>query len=127
MNAAAATGMAIRNDRFSSQDFEVPGDFAIRDTAFHIIVAPNQGHYDKCKRNIANGFRPYLLVPDEMLYLSKQTAENALPGQITVQSVEAFVAQNIDELSEFSKGQLLDGFRLLLLKYNERVSAIDRR
>jgi hypothetical protein len=115
----------IRNDRFSAQDFENPGDFAINDTAFHITISPNQGHYDKCKRNVKAGYRPYLLVPDEILFLAKKTAEGTLPGQITVQSIESFVAQNIDELSFFSKGELIDGFRRLLEKYNERVSMIE--
>ena len=118
--------MNIRNDRFSSQDFDIPGDFVINDTAFHITISPNQGHYEKCRRNAATGgYRPYLLVPDAILFLAKQTAENTLPGRITVQSIEAFVAQNMDELSDFSGGELMGGFRRLLDKYNERVDDIE--
>ena len=118
--------MNIRNDKFSSQDFDNPGDFVINDTAFHITISPNQGHYDKCRRNVAiGGYRPYLLVPDSILFVAKQAAENTLHGRITVQSIEAFVAQNIDELSDFSGGELIGGFRRLLEKYNERVDAIE--
>ena len=116
---------AIRNDRYSSQDFDNPGDFAINDTSFHVTIAPTPGHYEKCERNIAAGFRPYLLVPDKILFLAKRTADSTVPKKTTVQSIEAFVSQNIDELSSFSKNELRNGLRRLLNKYNERVDAIE--
>jgi hypothetical protein len=115
----------IRNDKFSSQDFDNPGDYAVNDTAFHVTVSATKGHFDKCKRNAEQGYSPYLLVPDSTLFVTQQAAEGTLPGKITVLSIESFVAQNIDELSVFSKGERISGFRRLLEKYNERVSAIE--
>ena len=114
---------SIRNDISSAQDelSGSPGDFLVGDTAFHITVAPNSGHFEKCKRNIEMGFSAYLLVPDRILVGTRQNAESLVPGQITTQSIESFVAQNLEELSAFSKGDLVSGFRRLLEKYNERV------
>jgi hypothetical protein len=45
-----------------------------------------------------------------------------LREKIGVQSLEAFVGQNIEELSEFGKANLAREFRLLFEKYNERVA-----
>ena len=113
----------IRNDISSAQDelSGSPGDFLVNDTAFHVTVAPNPGHFDKCKQNIGMGYSVYLLIPDRILVGTRQNAESLLPGQITTQSIESFVAQNLEELSEFSKGELVSGFRRLLEKYNDRV------
>ncbi|WP_134217370.1 DUF4928 family protein [Pelotomaculum sp. FP] len=80
-----------------------PGDFLVGDTAFHVTVAPMPAVYEKCKRNIEDGFRVYLLVPDRSLIGAKQNAETVAPGKITVESIEPFVGQNIEELSVFSK------------------------
>lgn len=119
--------MNIRNDISSAQDelSGSPGDFLINDTAFHITVAPNSGHFEKCKQNIAKGYRPYLLVPERILVGTRQNAESFSPGQITTQSIESLVSQNLEELSGFSKGGLGGGFRRLLDKYNERVDQVE--
>lgn len=117
----------IRNDISSAQDelSGSPGDFLVNDTAFHVTVSPNLGHFEKCKQNIEAGYCVYLLVPDRKLVGSRQNAEDIFPGKITTQSIESFVAQNLEELSLFSKGELISGFRRLLEKYNERVDRIE--
>lgn len=71
------------------------------------------------------GYSVYLLAPERILVGTRQNAESILPGQITTQSIESFVAQNLEELSMFSKDKLTGGFRLLLEKYNERVDQIE--
>ncbi len=120
-------GQDIRNDVFSAQDEQsgYPGDFLIGDTVFHVTVAPNTGHFEKCRANVIAGHSVYLLVPDRILVGARQNAENFLPGQITVQSVESFVSQNVEELASFSKGEFVSGFRGLLQTYNERVSRVE--
>lgn len=117
----------IRNDVFSAQDKQLghPGDFLVGDTVFHVTVAPNSGHLEKCKANVSEGRSAYLLVPDRILVGARQNAENFLPGQITVQSIESFVSQNIEELASFSKGEFVSGFRRLLETYNERVGRVE--
>jgi hypothetical protein len=117
----------VRNDMSSTQDelSGIPGDFLIGDGVFHVTVAPNLGHFEKCKQNIDMGFSVYLLVPQRRLAGTKDIAEDSLPGRVTTQSIESFVAQNLEELSMFSKDKLRAGFRLLLEKYNERVDTIE--
>ena len=105
------------------------GDFQIGDTAFHVTVAPTRDNlFERVKENIQHGLRVYVVVPDEKLTTARGYAEEQLPGQasqIALCAIEAFVAQNIDELSTFAKGQLLQGFRALLEAYNRRVDAVE--
>ncbi len=117
----------IRNDVFSAQDEQLgyPGDFLIGDTVFHVTVAPTPGHLEKCRANVIAGYSVYLLVPDKIVVGARQYAENFLPGQITVQSVESFVSQNVEELASFSKGEFVSGFRTLLETYNNRVRQVE--
>ncbi|NLB48910.1 MAG: DUF4928 family protein [Erysipelotrichia bacterium] len=117
----------IGNESYSTADDQLgrPGDFLVGDTAFHVTVAPMTAVYEKCKRNIEDGFRVYLLVPDRSLVGAKQNAEMVAPGKITVESIESFVAQNIEELSVFSKDRIIVGFHRLLETYNERVNATE--
>ncbi len=57
---------------------------------------------------------------------ARQNTEAILPGRsISVQSLEAFISQNLEELSGFARSQRLDGFRDLLTTYNARVDAIE--
>ena len=113
----------IGNESYSTADDQLgrPGDFCIGDTAFHVTVAPMPALYEKCKKNIDDGFRVYLLVPDRTLNGARQNADLILPGKISVESIESFVSQNIDELSVFSKQRLTAGFRQLMETYNKRV------
>jgi len=83
------------------------------------------GVYEKCKHNIENGFRVYLLVPAGKFAAAKENAEEIAPGKIAVESIESFVSQNIEELSDFSKDRLAHGFYRLLKTYNDRVDAIE--
>lgn len=112
---------------YSSADDQIgqPGDFQIGDTAFHITVSPMAAVYDKCKKNIADGLRVYLLVPDRNLIGSRQNAEGLMPGRITVKSLEDFISQNIEELSFFNNHHLITGLRSLLEIYNKRVDAVE--
>jgi len=119
--------MAVSNDSYSAADVQTGrlGDFQIGDTAFHVTVAPNTGVFEKCKRNLDAGSRAYLLVPDDSVIGARQIAEQTAPGRIAVESIESFVANNIEELSTFAKGELVSGFRRLLETYNRRVDEVD--
>jgi hypothetical protein len=77
--------------------------------------------YQKCQKNLDDGYRVYLLVPDRTLSGARQNADLILPGKIAVESIESFVSQNIEELSDFSKKKLTCGFRKLIDTYNTRV------
>ena len=91
----------VENHSYSTADDQLgrPGDFYVGDTVFHVTVNPAPGLYEKCKRNLEDGYRVYVLVPDALLVGARQNAELVAPGRIFTQSVESFVAQNVEELS----------------------------
>ncbi len=117
----------VDNKSYSTADDQLdrPGDFCVGDTVFHVTVSPMPGVYEKCRRNLEVGFRVYLLVSDRNLIGAKQNAENMIPGKITVESIESFIGQNIEEVSSFSKEELVTSFRKLLETYNSRVDAVE--
>jgi hypothetical protein len=119
--------VGVRNDLYSTSDAQsgLPGDFVLGSTVFHVTVSPMPAHYDKCKANVQMGYDVYLLVPDRLMVGARQNAEGILPGRISVQSLEAFVSQNLEELSCFARSGRTSGFRALLQTYNARVDAIE--
>lgn len=108
-----------------SKELGYSGDFEIGNTAFHVTVAPMPELLEKCKGNLERGLRVYLLVPDAQVVGARQNAELLAAGRIAVESIESFVATNVDELSEFDGDQLKSGFRRLLEMYNARVDAVE--
>lgn len=119
----------IGNESYSTADDQLdrPGDFYLGNTAFHVTVAPLPGVYEKCIRNVQQGYRVFLLVTDQRLQGAKDNVDliDTLRGKVSVESIETFVSQNLEELSEFKTEGLISGFRLLLEKYNERVDAVE--
>ena len=117
----------IRNSAASAADrqTEEQGDFQINDCVFHVSVAPNRGHYDKCLRNLADGLRVFLLVPDGMLVGARQNAQLDTNGQVSVESIESFVSQNIEELSDFAGEKVAHNIWRLLDRYNQRVAEVE--
>lgn len=113
----------ISNESYSTADDQSgrQGDFQIGDTIFHITVAPMTSVYEKCKRNLEEGLRVYLLVPNKSMIGARQIAESIAPGRIAIEAIESFVGHNIEELSSFSQHELIDNFRDLLETYNQRV------
>lgn len=71
--------------------------------------------------NLNKGNRVLLLVPDDRLIGARQNVEQLVGGRPAVESIESFVAQNIEELSEFDAKRLVDGLRRLLETYHQRV------
>lgn len=117
----------IRNKPFSSADTHAghEGDFRIGNTAFHVTVAPMPELFVKIKGNLDRGFRVYLLVPNAQVVGAKQNAELTAPGKIEVDSIQSFIATNIDEHCQFDGEKLKSGFRRFLETYNERVDAVE--
>lgn len=117
----------IRNESSSTADAQLnlSGDFQVRDTVFHVTMAPGHPLYAKCGDNLARGLRVYVIVPEEWLQTTRQSVEADYPGRITVQSIESFISQNVEELSTFSGQLRVDELRKLLESYNERVDRIE--
>ncbi len=119
--------VTVRNDLYSTSDVQsgLPGDFVLSSTVFHVTVSPMPAHYDKCRANVQAGYDVYLLVPDRLVVGARQNTEGLLPGRISVQSLESFISQNLEELSHFARSERAAGFRTLLQTYNARVDAIE--
>ena len=117
----------IRNSAASAADeqSDESGDFQMNDCIFHVTVSPNIGHYEKCERNLANGLRVYLLVPDEILAGTRQNVELTMASRISVESVESFVSQNIEEMSDFAGRLVPRQLRKLLETYNKRIAEVE--
>ena len=117
----------IRNSAASAADEQTDeqGDFQINDCIFHVTVSPNRGHYEKCGRNLSNGLRVFLLVPDEKLLVARQFTREEIGEGVSVESIQSFVSQNIEELSDFDGAKVPENIKSLLEKYNERVGAVD--
>ncbi|MGH9904146.1 MAG: DUF4928 family protein [Pyrinomonadaceae bacterium] len=86
----------IGNESFSTADVQLGrhGDFYVGNTVFHVTISPMPALYDKCKCNLRDSFKVYLLVRDKDVVGTKQNAENISSGQIVVESIESFVSQN---------------------------------
>jgi len=119
--------LEVRNVSFSTADTQSgePGDFSIADTVFHVTVAPMLPVYEKCKSNLDQGMRVYLLVPERVVFGTRQNVEGIIPGRIGVEAIESFAAQNLDELGSFSSAGLRNELLKLLVMYNKRVDAVD--
>lgn len=109
----------------ADQPRNAPGDFLVGSTAFHVTVSPMPAVYEKCKRNLADGFRVLLLVPDSLLQGTRQNADLAAEGRIAVEAIESFVSQNIEELACFKDDHLKSGLRRLLEQYNALVDRVE--
>jgi hypothetical protein len=117
----------IRNKQFSTSDTagDHGGDFEIGNTVFHVTVAPMPELYAKLAQNLANGFRVYLLVPGAQVIGARQNADAVGARRVAVESIESFVATNVDEASEFDGERLKGGLRYLLETYNRRVNEVE--
>lgn len=119
--------LEVANEPVSAGDVQTGrlGDFEIGDTVFHVTTAPGQAVYEKCQRNIALAKRVCLLVPDRALQGARQILHEAAPGRVMVESLESFVANNLEEMALFSQTALVSGLRRLLEEYNRRVEAAE--
>ncbi len=119
----------IRNAPVSASDDQVgeSGDFQIHNSVFHVTVAPNNGHYEKCQTNLANGLRVFLLVPSQrLMFVREHIRENMnLHDSISVEAIESFVTQNIEEMSEFSGDKIAKGLIKLCRTYNNRLEDVE--
>jgi len=81
--------------------------------------------YDRCKKNVEQGLRAYLLVPDDHVQSARRRAKDEVPGGVAVESIESFVGQNLEEMATFSQTDLRASLYKLLVVYNQRVEAVE--
>lgn len=105
------------------------GDYVIGDRVFHVTVSPTGDHYRKCKANVDNGKRPYLLVSERYRETARIKIEDEIgrnsSQKVVVESLQDFIGQNIDEISMGANAGSGDGIRKLIEKYNELVDQYD--
>jgi len=102
------------------------GDFHINDMVFHVTVAPNESHFNKCDENQRAGRSAMLLVPDEILIGTRQLLAQHCKGPGTAaESIESFVGQNIGEIALFERARLRSELSRLLQIYNRNVQAVE--
>ena len=114
----------IENNPYSAPDKQSgrAGDFLIGKTAFHVTVAPNRGHTQKCQKNLKDGLSAFLLVCDAKLATGNTLLEmEGLEDKVVVESVESFVGQNLSELAEFTPEKGAVKLGELLREYNRRI------
>lgn len=119
--------LEIENNAASTADRPTGrhGDFFVGETAFHVTVAPMTPVFEKCLLNVKEGFKAYVVVPAAKLNAAREMAQQICGGQIAVESLESFVSQNIDELSQFKGDNLKINFVELVKIYNARVDAVE--
>ena len=117
----------VRNTSYSTADAQpgVFGDFDVGDTVFHVTVSPMPALYEKCVDNLNDGKMVYIVTLFSLVQATVMAANRHEPGRIAVTSVEGFVSQNLDEMSEFTIEQSKSQLKNLLETYNNRVSAVE--
>ena len=117
----------IRNTSYSTADTQpgVFGDFDVEDTVFHVTVSPMPALFDKCKENLRDGKAVYIVTPFGDVAGTVLAARERKTGPIVVASVEGFVSQNLDEMSEFTADQSKTQLKALLKAYNKRVDKVE--
>lgn len=118
----------IDNFRVSAPDQQRgrTGDFQVGQTVFHVTVAPNLGHAQKCSHNLEEGLLVYLIVDQKNLKKALVYLEEAqIREKVAVESIESFVGQNLSEIAEFSETRCAATWMSLLEKYNTRVSEVE--
>jgi len=98
------------------------GDFELGHAVFHITISPSAGVIDRCQENLDEGWKPYLIVPQEAVDAARLFArQRQLEARISFASVESFVSQNIEEISSFDRDSVRTGLKQLFEEYNRRV------
>lgn len=105
---------------------ERPGDFAVQNIVYHVTGTPGRSVIQKCAANLKQGQHPILLVPQDQEYKASALADDEGIGkQISIISIENFLALNIIELST---GEEVDFFHILqdiIAIYNRRLQEVE--
>ena len=64
-------------------------------------------------------------MPDARLLGARQRTEQEVGDHVSVESIESFVSQNIEELGEFASLKVARQMKQLLDTYNQRVQEVE--
>lgn len=109
-------------DRQTERD----GDFTLLETVYHVTASPSRSVIQKCVVNIRAGLNPILLVPAALEYRAKTFAEEAhIEKQLTILSIEAFVAVNIIEKAAKDNKDFFAILKEIIEIYNRRLTEVE--
>ncbi|MBI4287528.1 MAG: DUF4928 family protein [Chloroflexi bacterium] len=102
------------------------GDFSIRALVYHVTATPSRDVIQKCASNLTVGKHPILLVPGEQVYRAIALAQDeGIDAQVSVMSIENFVALNIIELATEEETDFFTVLQEIIEIYNRRLSEVE--
>ncbi len=102
------------------------GDFAISSLVYHVTSAPSRNVLQKCAQNIKVGLHPILLIPREQENKARVLAQDeGVEKELTIISIEDFVAVNIIELATEEKKDFFSVLREIVEIYNKRLLEVE--
>lgn len=121
-------GINIPNHPAHAADVQTAreGDFAISQNVYHVTASPGRGVIQKCAGNIRAGKFPILLVPSDQESKAKALAEDeGIEKELTIISIESFVALNIIELAIEEKKDFFGVLQEIVSVYNKRLGEVE--
>jgi len=102
------------------------GDFTISKLVYHVTAAPSRNVIQKCAENLKVGLLPILLIPREQENKALILAQDeGIDGDITIISIENFVALNIIELATEENKDFFSVLKEIVAIYNKRLSEVE--
>jgi hypothetical protein len=102
------------------------GDFVVSKLVYHVTANPSRNVIQKCVANIRAGLYPLLLVPDEQVNRARILAEEeGIEKELTIISIEAFVALNIIELATEESKDFYNVLIEIVEIYNKRLVEVE--
>lgn len=102
------------------------GDFVVANTVYYVTATPGRSVIEKCAENIKAGLLPILLVPQSQVNKATALAEDeGIDSEMSVISIEAFVAMNIVELATETNTDLFAVLQEIVQIYNQRLAEVE--
>ena len=102
------------------------GDFTISNLVYHVTAAPSRNVLHKCADNLKAGLHPVLLIPSEQENKVRILAQDeGIDQQLTIISIESFVALNIIELATDEHKDFFSVLKEIVEIYNTRLAAVE--
>lgn len=98
------------------------GDFVINKTIIHCTTSVGDLLINKCKANIANGFKPVIITIFERVQTALNQIEDAgLSGRVEVWDIQQFLSSNVHEHSLFDESKQNATLGTIIENYNHIV------
>jgi len=102
------------------------GDFLISKLVYHVTANPSRALIEKCASNIVSGLLPLLVVPLEQVSKARVLAEEAaIDTDLTIVSIEDFLALNIIELATDDEVDRYSILADIIDIYNRRLAEVE--